>query len=592
MRTADRRSSPAVRETGAALGDLMRRPFGGASLVVVVAAVIVAVFAPIIATGAPVDELSRLVYGTRTSLNAGLLGVAVAATLGVLSGLLAGANLSRFDAVAGWIACLALSVPAIVFLLAVVAEAGNNITIAMVAVGALAAPSFFDRTRNEVLAARDYSDADSDDARAAVPSDVRPIGRLASILGVPLIRLACVTGAVSMLTHAGLTFLGLGNPVIPSWGAMLGGAVRAHAEESIWAPGALLVVTVAAFAFLGLAIGRANPRDADRSRAGGSDQRAQSEVGQSDHRPQRSGTSDRMPRSVRTVPDAPRPSDDPMPSNWFRSSALLDVRGLCISPAAEPHAPKLVSGISLAVTRGEVIGLLGEPGSGTTEIALAVAGLLPAAAAVRAGSILFDEQELIGMSERSLSRLRGLKISYVPREPMRTLDPACTIGRQLAGPMRVNLGLSRATARRRALELLDRVGIADPRATFASFPRDVTGEIAQRVLIAGAVSCDPELLVADDPTDALDGTSQAGILELLRDLQRERQLTMILATHSFGVIASNCHRVAVVQAGTVVEYASVRDLFDSPKHPYTRHLLDSARRIAPVSARQWVTPRG
>lgn len=166
-------------------------------------------------------------------------------------------------------------------------------------------------------------------------------------------------------------------------------------------------------------------------------------------------------------------------------------------------------------------------------------------------------------------------MAYVPQEPMSNLDPSFTVGTQLTKPMRLKLGISRAEATKRAHALLDRVGIPDPVRTMAAYPHQLSGGMAQRVLIAGAVSCDPELLIADEPTTALDVTVQADVLNLLRDLQRERNMGMILVTHNLGVVADICDRVAVMQDGVLVEQRVVGELFAAPQHPYTRMLLDA-----------------
>jgi peptide/nickel transport system permease protein len=246
-------------------------------------------------------------------------------------------------------------------------------------------------------------------------------------------------------------------------------------------------------------------------------------------------------------------------------------------PTASGEPKVVVDGVTLDVRRGEVLGLVGESGSGKTQTALAVLGLLPDQAQVLSGAVLFDgEHSILSLSEAKMTKLRARRIAYVPQEPMSNLDPTFSVGYQLGVPMRRRLGLSKAAARQRALELLARVGIADPERTYSSYPHEISGGMAQRVLIASAVSCDPDLIVADEPTTALDVTVQADILDLLRDLQQERGMAMLLVTHSFGVVADLCDRVAVMQMGRVVETADVNDLFDNPTHPYTRVLLASS----------------
>jgi peptide/nickel transport system permease protein len=199
--------------------------------------------------------------------------------------------------------------------------------------------------------------------------------------------------------------------------------------------------------------------------------------------------------------------------------------------------------------------------------------LLPEGGHIAGGSIVFDGKDLAALSEREMEKLRGRRIAYIPQEPMSNLDPSFTIGSQLVEPMRVCLGISKKEATERALRLLARVGIPDPRRTFDSYPHQVSGGMAQRVLIAGAVSCEPDLLIADEPTTALDVTVQAEVLDLLRDLQSEFHMAVILVTHNFGVVADLCDRVSVMRLGRIVETGPARAIFKDPQHPYTRELL-------------------
>jgi peptide/nickel transport system permease protein len=222
-----------------------------------------------------------------------------------------------------------------------------------------------------------------------------------------------------------------------------------------------------------------------------------------------------------------------------------------------------------------VLGLVGESGSGKSQTAFATLGLLPAAGRITGGSIMFAGQELTGLPVRSYRELLGREIAYVPQEPMTNLDPSFTIGQQLVVPLRKKQGLSRADARARALELLDRVGITDPERTFESYPFQISGGMAQRVLIAGAVSCEPRLLIADEPTTALDVSVQAEVLGVLRTLQREKGMGVLLVTHNFGVVADICDRVAVMSNGLIVESGDTREVLRTPRHEYTVSLLNS-----------------
>ncbi|WP_338069293.1 ATP-binding cassette domain-containing protein [Streptomyces antimycoticus] len=257
-------------------------------------------------------------------------------------------------------------------------------------------------------------------------------------------------------------------------------------------------------------------------------------------------------------------------------TGLLTVDDLAIAyPTPTGELKEVVSGVTLSVAAGETLGLVGESGSGKTQTAFAALGVLPAEAVVTRGSIRLDGRELLDLSERELRAVRGTSIAYVPQEPMSNLDPSCTVGAQLVEGLRAATPMSRGEARERVLVLLARVGIPDLERTFRSFPHQISGGMAQRVLIAGAVAGRPLLLIADEPTTALDVTVQAEILDLLRDLRKDLGMAVLLVTHNFGVVADICGRVAVMREGTVVETGATEELFAAPKHPYTRRLLDS-----------------
>ncbi|MDJ0350918.1 ATP-binding cassette domain-containing protein [Cryobacterium sp. PH29-G1] len=279
------------------------------------------------------------------------------------------------------------------------------------------------------------------------------------------------------------------------------------------------------------------------------------------------------------VPSEPAVSAEttaPLPSHWFRSAALLDVRGLKVSASELATSPLIVNGVSLSITRGEAVGLVGDSDSGALEIAQCIAGVLPAPAMIRSGSILFNGAELAGLPQWPSSRRRESQIAYLPRDPIGSLDPTVTAGVQLAARLRSSLSLSKPAANERSVELLRQAGVEDPLHAMTVYPRAMSAALAQRVHIAYALADSPHLLVADNPTESLDESDSSDVLDLLRQLPRERDLTMIIVTSSVSVAALICHRVAVVSDGSVVEYASVSDLFGSPKHPYTRALLNAA----------------
>jgi peptide/nickel transport system permease protein len=238
--------------------------------------------------------------------------------------------------------------------------------------------------------------------------------------------------------------------------------------------------------------------------------------------------------------------------------------------------------VDLDVSEREIVGLVGESGSGKTQTAFSILGILPDGGHVSAGSVTIGGREIVGLAEREHRALRGDVVAYVPQEPMSNLDPSFTIGDHLVEPMRHKLRVSRAEARRRALDLLRLVEIADPERTFRSYPHEISGGMAQRVLIAGAMSCDPRLLIADEPTTALDVMVQAEILGLLRRLQRERGLGVLLVTHNLGVVADLCDRVAVMKDGLIVETGTAEQVLHDPRDPYTRRLLGAVLDHAPA----------
>ncbi|WP_089107585.1 dipeptide/oligopeptide/nickel ABC transporter permease/ATP-binding protein [Streptomyces hyaluromycini] len=495
------------------------------------------------------DVLARLLYGTRTSLLGALLAVAVALVIGVPAGLVAGYYRKWFDAVSSWLANLLMAVPAIIVLLVVMSAVGQNTYIAMAVFGVLMSPGVFRLIRASVISVREelYVDA----ARVSGLADPRIIRRhILPVVQAPTVIQAAQMLGLGIVIQSGLEFLGLGSADQASWGSMLNDAfanIYTRPVLMVW-PGVALAVTVAAFGLLGNAL-----RDA----LDGSAVKA------------------RRPRGAARKRAAEKKAPSATHETSGADDALLVLEGLKVSYPTAEGEKTVVGGVSLTVRRGEVLGLVGESGSGKSQTAFAVLGLLPREARVSSGRLVFDGKELAGLGRAEMNRYRGRRIAYVPQEPMSNLDPSFRIGSQLVEPVRRHLGLSAAEARAKTLGLLERVGIADPERVFDSYPHQISGGMAQRVLIAGAVSCEPDLLIADEPTTALDVTVQAEVLDLIRSLQRERNMGVILVTHDFGVVADICDRVTVMQTGAVVESAPVRQLFAEPRHPYTRMLLSS-----------------
>jgi peptide/nickel transport system ATP-binding protein/oligopeptide transport system ATP-binding protein len=256
------------------------------------------------------------------------------------------------------------------------------------------------------------------------------------------------------------------------------------------------------------------------------------------------------------------------------AAPVLDVRGLKTvfqTRGGEVHA---VNSVSFHLERGELLGVVGESGSGKSVTMMSLIGLLPSPPAdVRAGSVMLGDRDLLKISAAELQAVRGAKVGFVFQDPMTSLNPVFTVGMQIMEPLRRHMGMTKPQAETRAVELLELVGISDARKRLKAYPHQFSGGMRQRVMIAIALACDPDVLIADEPTTALDVTIQAQILELVKELRRKLGMAIIWITHDLGVIAGIADRVMVMYGGQVVEQAPVKELFGNPQHPYTRALL-------------------
>ena len=267
--------------------------------------------------------------------------------------------------------------------------------------------------------------------------------------------------------------------------------------------------------------------------------------------------------------------------------ALLEVDDLRTHFFTREGVVHAVDGVSFAVEPGRTLGIVGESGCGKSVTALSIMRLLPEPPArIVSGSIRFDGRELTKLSERELEGIRGREIGMVFQDPMTALNPTLTIGTQIVEVLRRHLGLDKSAARRRAAELLDEVGIPRAADRLDDYPHRFSGGMRQRVVIAIAIACEPRLLIADEPTTALDVTVQAQVLDLLDDLRREHEMAMILITHNMGVVVESADDVAVMYAGQIVEQAPAAELFGAPEHPYTEALLASLPDLDDAAARQ------
>ena len=258
------------------------------------------------------------------------------------------------------------------------------------------------------------------------------------------------------------------------------------------------------------------------------------------------------------------------------SQPILQVRDLHVRISSGRGVVRAVDGVSFEVPRGEALGLVGESGSGKSMTLRAILGVLPPEARVISGQILLDGTDLVPLGNSALNRIRGPKMSMIFQEPMSALNPVMRVGQQIAEGPQIHLGYSRSRAAERALELMRRVGIPDPERRFRAYPHEFSGGMRQRVMIAIALACDPEIILCDEPTTALDVTIQDQILRLLSGLCRESGVSLVFVTHDLPVVAQICQRVAVMYGGQLVEEGGVREVLLEPRHPYTLGLVRSA----------------
>ncbi|MEU9348949.1 dipeptide/oligopeptide/nickel ABC transporter permease/ATP-binding protein [Streptomyces sp. NPDC048278] len=511
------------------------------------------------------DIFARLMYSINTSTVSAVIGTAIALLVGVTAGLVGGYFEGRVRGMTEWVFGLLMTFPGLVLLIVLLPVTNGDYRMSMIIFGVLLSPGTYRLVRNLTVGVRAelYVDA----ARVAGLPTGRILRRhiLAAIRGPVIITSAFMAGTAIGL-QAGLAFLGVGSATVPSFGAMIAaGFSNLYTEPAqfVW-PSLLLGVITASLVLLGNSL-----RDALE---GGSPKpvRITSNVRH---------TAEPAP-ATRLAAATERTAAEPAAADGTGAeaapAALLAVEDLAIAyPTPTGELAEVVSGVSLTLTAGETLGLVGESGSGKTQTAFAVLGVLPAQAVVTRGSIKLDGRELLGLGEDELRALRGSAIAYVPQEPMSNLDPSATVGSQLVECIRATTPATRSEARGHALALLGRVGIPDPKGTFGLYPHQISGGMAQRVLIACAVAGQPKVLIADEPTTALDVTVQAEILDLLRDLRDDLDMAVLMVTHNFGVVADLCDRVAVMKQGAVVETGDVHDLFRSPEHPYTGMLMDS-----------------
>jgi len=504
------------------------------------------------------DLLSRLVWGARVSLAVAALGTGVAAGVGSLIGVVAAYYGKWVDTVLMRGIDMLMAFPYLLLALAIVAALGPGLANATIAIAVVNVP-FFARTvrgaslsltRQEFVAA----------ARIAGMSDARIVFSelLPNVLSVIVVAMSTSIGWM-ILETAGLSFLGLGaQPPQADLGSMLGQGryLMATAPHVSLVPGALILVLVVGLNLLG--DGLRDVLDPKSAFLAG---------------PRGAPPSVAAPQAGLEVPAAPAPEGEEPPE------PLLAVDDLHTSFFVEDRVYRSVNGVSFRLDPGEAVGLVGESGSGKSVTSLSVLGLVPPPGRITGGSIVYRGSQLVGAPERELQALRGKGISYIAQDPMTSLDPLFRVGEQIVEGLVVHRDMDREEAWAKAVELLDAVQIPDPSARARAYPHELSGGMRQRVVIAMALANEPDLVIADEPTTALDVTTQAQVLELLRELRERRGGALLFITHDVGVVSQVCERILVLYAGKVVEAAATDELLERPRHPYTRRLLECVPRL-------------
>ncbi|GLQ72007.1 dipeptide/oligopeptide/nickel ABC transporter permease/ATP-binding protein [Vibrio penaeicida] len=493
------------------------------------------------------DLFSRLLWGTQLSLLVGISASVGAAVIGSTIGIVAGYFGGRVDNVFMRTIDMLMAFPYILLALAIVAALGPGLMNALVAVVAVNIPFFARNIRGVTvgIAHKEFIDA----ARLAGMSHLKIIlfEVLPNVIPIIVVAMSTTIGWM-ILETAGLSFLGLGSqPPQADLGSMLGEARNAlisYPHASV-VPGLMIFLIVICVNLLGDGI-----RDALDPRL-------------------KSGALSRPAAATKVNIDRAMEPTHEHPEN-----ALLSVARLHTRFYIGQRVYKASNGVSFHIKAGECLGIVGESGSGKSVTALSIMGLIPSPpGAITGGSIHMDGEELIGMPYQRLRQFRGDKVAYIFQDPLSTLHPLIRIGDQLIEAILVHHSMPKSEAREKAVDLMEAVHIPNAAERMNAYPHELSGGMRQRIAIAMALINDPQLIIADEPTTALDVTVQGQILALLDELRRERGVAILFITHDFGVVSQLCDRVAVMYAGEIVEEGGTSDVLTSPKHPYTRRLI-------------------
>ena len=511
------------------------------------------------------DVLSRLLYGGQASFIGVAEAMAVAVVLAVPIGLASGYLQGRTDTAISRVIDVLMAVPGIIILLMALSVFGNSLTPAMIALGVLSVPSLARVVRSVTIQVSSELYVAAARVIGLKPHQVMWRHILPRVIGPMAVTASILCGGV-LLVQTGLAFLGFGvRPPNPSWGSMVqeGGTVLYLDAWLIWPSGLIIALTVLSFILIGDAI-----RDSAQL----------SRTGQTPA--SRRAALRRAARAAARVTEAPRGSGEPQRGE--AAKALLDVTDLSVVIPTADGVKTVVDKVSFSVAAGEAVALVGESGCGKTVTALSILGLPPGGGHISGGSVRFRGHRIDNLPDADWRELRGSGISYIAQEPIVSLDPSYTVGNQLAEMIRLHDPGSprKAAVTATALELLARCGITQPKDVARLYPHQISGGMAQRVSIARALAGNPRLLIADEPTTALDVTIQAEILDLLHDLQADSGMSVLFVTHDWGVVADICTKAVVMYAGQVVEAAPVTDVLAAACHPYTDELLRANPHLA------------